>query len=174
MGGVEMDAEQPAPSLGVVEEVLDPNNDVSGPDGAPAHFEDIGQDVEEYPETASLYYLDAFAGRGKYQEDVKQCLGDDMAIFGSPIIAVEKAISALSTLTGSEFERYFQAHRFVVDFIFNDKYEENLAVLKTLVLERFELHEWVVESRETLGVEENVIYIGKWMVGYAYMQGLGI
>ena len=116
-------------------------------------------------ETASLYYLDGFAGRGKYQEDAKQSLEEDVENFGSPIIAVEKAISALSTLNDHDFATCFDAHEFVVDFLFNDKFAENVETLKSLVAERFQLHRWVVEAREILGVEENVIYQGERMEG---------
>ena len=130
------------------------------------------------PQTASLYYLDGFAGRGKYQEDAQQSREGDVAIFGSPIIAVEKAISALSTLNNDlEFGICFSPHRFVVDFIFNDKLEDNLATLKGLVEERFRLHGWTVESREEDGVEETVVYQGKRIegeeetsiIGYEYL-----
>ena len=119
---------------------------------------------EKKIETANLNYLDAFAGRGKYKNESVQHLEGDVSEFGSPIIAVEKAVSGLkhyATTAAHKFRRIFGAHQFAVNFIFNEPNKDNLTCLKGVVDERFRLHNWNVVGRESDEGVEKVVYQGR-------------
>ena len=86
-------------------------------------------------DSANLNYLDAFAGRGRYEEDAVQTLEGDVSEFGSPIIAVQKALGALKyTYNGTkednrwQIDRIFQKHKYAISFNFNEANKENLEV----------------------------------------------
>ena len=113
--------------------------------------------------SASLNYLDGFAGRGSYNADARQQLEDDLSDWGSPIIAVAKALEALNNSTQNKFQEIFSKHEFAVNFIFNEKDRDNLKYLKALVAERFGLYGWKPEEAEemTERLEDSIVYEGQ-------------
>ena len=119
-------------------------------------------------ETANLNYLDAFAGRGKYKENAVQSLDGDVSDFGSPIIAVDKALEALRWMYAHDKEtshhqlnRIFSMHRYAINFFFNDVNADNLKCLKGVVEERFRLYGWKISEQETIEGVEKIVYEGE-------------
>ena len=127
-----------------------------------------GNQKIERRDTANLNYLDAFAGKGKYQENAVQSLEGDVTDFGSPIIAVEKALGSLKSMynhggehSHGQLNFVFSRHRYAVDFIFNEANADHLKCLKDVVEERFRLHGWVIIEQETIEGVEKVVYQGE-------------